>query len=172
MIYRSILILSLVGSLMAGDDDKTSLEAFIFGKSYHFNRTVPWHETNPGVAVGLAHATEAGDLLVTVGGYRDSYGEQAKFALLGIRGYLGDRHALHVTGGLSLGYYQGSGNHGTGLIPIVSIGYNRVDLCVTGDWLSRNSNENAQYRADGSIDPHSVDSSSVAVFLKVRVYDF
>jgi hypothetical protein len=141
--FRLPLVATLaIASLAAADGsyfDGTSLEATVFGLSYHTNRHHDWNEVNPGTSLSLVKPLESynNDMLFTIGTYDDSDRHQAKFALIGARHTIGDRKAGHITGSLSAGYFEGSGLRGFGIIPVVSIGYNRVDVCITGDPYQR-----------------------------------
>jgi hypothetical protein len=123
--FRLPLVATLaIASLAAADGsyfDGTSLEATVFGLSYHTNRHHDWNEVNPGTSLSLVKPLE-------------SYNNDM---LIGARHTIGDRKAGHITGSLSAGYFEGSGLRGFGIIPVVSIGYNRVDVCITGDPYQR-----------------------------------
>jgi hypothetical protein len=149
---------------------KVDGEVFVFGKSYHSNRSIDYNETNPGVALGIAyHDDEHLDVTLAGGQYKDSYREHARFALAGIRYVWGDRDGAHATAGFSLGYFKGSDFHGVGFLPVVSVGYDWIDMCVTGDpAFGGNSN-------NGSRDPQENRGATggfIAAFLKFRVATF
>lgn len=168
------IILILIASWLAPlsySEDVVDLETYVFGVSHHFNRCIHWNEINPGVAVGIAdHMNDNFDFILTAGGYDDSYSEAARFLLAGIRGIAGERNAFHITLSISTGYFEGSDNQGTPIIPVLSVGYDWIDLCVTGSPVG--SGQPAQQKPDGSYYPKTVSSKMIAGFLKFRVLTF
>ena len=154
-----IMLASFMFSMAAAVD---SVDVYVFGLSHHMNRSVDWNEKNPGLALGFSHQIEENsrlDVTVEAGTYKDSYSQQARFALLGVRCYaIGERQSLHGTIQGGIGYYEGSGFHGIGFSANVALGYNRVDLCLTG------------YPSSGSSDPDQC--GWYAVFLRIRALDF
>lgn len=150
---------------------KTSGEVYAFGKSYHSNREIDWNETNLGAGLGLAYHYDSNtDLTFVGGGYKDSYGDQATFALVGARVVGGDRNGAHVTFGLNGGYFKGSDFHGFGIMPVLSVGYDWLDVCVTGSPPGTGGSKNT-----GSRDPqdnYGAASGFIGVFLKIRVVTF
>lgn len=154
--------------------EKTDAEIYAFGKSYHSNRSIDWNETNLGAGLGLAyHYDSKTDVTFVAGSYQDSYNERAQFALLGARFVAGDRDGAHATFGMSGGYFKGSDFHGVGIMPVVSVGYDWLDLCVTGcppGIGGANNNKNT-----GSRDPqenHGAASGFIGLFLKIRLVTF
>lgn len=150
---------------------KTSAEAYVFGKSYHSNRSIDWNENNLGLGGGVAYHYDSNTDLTFVGGaYKDSYGDRAQFALIGVRVVGGDRDGAHATIGVNAGYFTGSDFNGFGIMPVLSVGYDRVDLCVTGSPPGSAGNKNS-----GSRDPHDnygAASGFIGVFLKIRIATF
>lgn len=150
---------------------KTSAESYLLGKSYHSNRSIDWNETNLGLGAGVAyHSTSNTDLTFVGGAYKDSYGDRAQFALIGARVVGGDRDGAHATISMNAGYLHDSSFHGFGVMPVVSVGYDWLDLCVTGSPRGWSSNTNS-----GSRDPQEnkgAPSGFIGVFLKIRVATF
>lgn len=150
----------------------TDTEVFVFGKSYHTNRSVDWNENNQGAAVGLAyHYDLATDITFVTGGYKDSYGDVAKFSMVGARYILGDRYDWHASVNASIGYFKGSGWNLIGAMPVVSVGYDWFDLCFTGLPPSFNGDHNNS----GSRDPrhnHGESTGFIGVFARFRVLTF
>jgi hypothetical protein len=149
---------------------KTDVEAYVFGVSYHTNRKIDWNETNPGLGIGLAYHYDKNVDITCVGGtYKDSYFERATFALVGARIVCGNRDSLHATFGVNGGYFMGSDMHGIGIMPIVSVGYDWIDLCMTG-YPGPSTSKNT-----GSSDPrynHGAPSGFIGLFLKMRLVTF
>jgi len=141
------------------------VELSLFGKSYHTNRDKDWNETNLGAGIGLALSKEKDDawqMVISGGSYDDSYNEQATYFLVGPRVTTGDKFGFHGTAGLFVGYLNGSDNKGAAIVPVVSVGYDWLDLCITADPFEKD----ATY-ADGR-----VTSKMVAVFVKMRLFTF
>jgi hypothetical protein len=131
---RCLIPLMLAACAAAGDGYEriVAVEVYGLGASYHSNRDVDWNEANYGLGIGLA-AREPGSTVEAVwmaGTYRDSFNEQAYLAQAGIRKTFGDFDGLHGTLGATIGYLKGSGNKGGAFIPMASVGYNRLDLCM------------------------------------------
>lgn len=159
-IHHYALILFILCAGLISAENEISMETFVFGHSYHSNRALDWHEENPGLAVGFSqHYGNHFDVLAVGGGYKDSYNQWARFALVGPRMILGDRNGYHSTLAVCAGYFEGSGFTGRGALPIASLGYNWLDLCFTG--TPRNPN-----------DAPKVATAIVAVFVDVRLATF
>jgi len=161
---------SFLACALAGAD--VDVETFVFGLSHHTNRSVDWNERNYGLGLGLAyHVNKYSDITVFTGTYNDSFNDQAKFASVGLRGIIGDRNALHATFGLSGGYLNGSNVNGFVIMPVMSLGYDWIDICVTGQ-PNKSSGNNS-----GSSDPRDNrnEQSSTGVyagFIKFRIATF
>lgn len=139
-------------------------DVYVFGASYHTNRSIPYNEKNSGFGLGFAHETTDNlDLTIAGGFYIDSFNRTASFAMVGVRPFIGKRESLHASLGCSVGYLDGSGSNGFGILPIASIGYDQVDLCFTVD-LDKDANQ--------SRDDSAARTSSIAFFLKVRFGTF
>lgn len=154
-------------AIAAADLPPDSLELYAFGASHHTNRNVPWREINPGIGLGLAHTFDpAADILVSAGTYRDSVNNAARFAMIGGRFVAGDRDGFNATAGLSLGYFRGSGWDGRGcaVMPVLSVGYGPVSLCMTG--------EIAPNRTPANHDRNHATTSVVAIFARVTLWRF
>lgn len=164
-----ILACSILAMASCFAVESISPELLLFGTSYHSNRNVRWNEKNPGVGVGVAYAyDEDTDLVFSVGTYKDSFAETARFALVGARAWFGDRNAGHMTVGFHGGYYEGSGFAGAGFMPVVSVGYEWLDLCITG----MPSGSTSGHTNTGPNDPHNVATGFVGVFVQVRLMTF
>ena len=163
-------ILLILATTLLAVDQPTDLELYTFGASYHSNRTVNWNENNLGLGLGVAiHTDTKIDIIFAGGGYKDSYNEIASFGMFGARYVMGERKRVHATAGFMAGYYNGSGFAGVGMIPVVSIGYNWVDLCFTG------SPPESGHKHNNSDDPkqnRETESGMVAAFLKIRLCTF
>jgi hypothetical protein len=168
---RYLLLLLLMIPLHAQEGD-FNLEAYIFGKSHHTNKEVGYRETNPGLGLGMAwSAMDDVDIIATVGAYKDSYSDNARFAMLGFRLVAGDRDGVHGSLGVSAGHMKGSSFNGFGVLPVISIGYNMIDICATADWIGVEPDRTAYY-ADGSINKYSSVTKSVAFFAKITLLTF
>jgi hypothetical protein len=161
---RYLLLLLLLSNIQA--EETFDLDAYVFGKSYHTNRHIHFNETNPGLALGIGYEMEKHlDVIATTGIYKDSYSDTATFAVVGFRIiFIGERKTFHTTLGGSIGYIKGSTFNGLGMLPVASIGYNRVDLCFTGDPTG----------SDNQTGPTAKTSrtASIACFLKVNLLKF
>lgn len=153
-----------------------SLALDVFGKSYHTNRYARWNETNPGLGVTAAfeHTSERDespscDYVLSVGTYRDSFNDQAKYALAGLRFMVGSHEGLHGSCAASIGILDGSGNQGLDIVPVLALGYDRVDLCVTGMY---SPNTNGQRDKQGRVDPRIATTSLIACFLSITLFRF
>lgn len=147
-------------------DSKLSLELDVFGLSYHSNRNYDFNEKNPGLGVSVVFSSDTPDpgwhfsMVASAGTYRDSYNEQAEYFLIGPRFTLGYENSFHASLAMQAGYLDGSGKNGQAIIPFVTVGYDRINVGITGDPF-------------GVGDENSQDTSKmVAVFLKFRVLDF
>lgn len=158
MRFSYIMLAFFMVSMAAAVD---SVDVYVFGLSHHQNRSIVWNEKNPGLALGLSHQLEENpnvDVTIDAGMYKDSYFNRAKFALIGIRCYaIGERESWHTTVQCGVGYYEGSGWRGPGFSANVAVGYNRVDLCMTGC---------------PSAGPNPDQCSWYAMFLRIRALDF
>jgi hypothetical protein len=169
-----LLVVSII-SIQAATTD--ALEGYVFGLSYHSNRAIDYNEVNPGLGFGYVHKTENNfnnnfDAYFTVigGAYKDSYNEDATFLMPGFRFGFGNEKGLHQTIGVNGGYFKGSDMIGIGVMPSASIGYNRFDVCFTGNpFFCKPTEENV------SSDPkknRGATGGFVAVFLKIRLMEW
>lgn len=167
---KSVLLLSLAISSFAADAPPFttgSIELNIFGLSYHTNKYAIYNQVNPGLGAIISFTLGAGvDLVVAGGTYKDSYFATARYAMTGLRFVIGDRDGFNAKLALVGGYQDGSDRDGFGYFPILSVGYDRFSLCVTGD-PTRDSNPS--YRTSNS---HAYATSMVAVFADITVYKF
>jgi hypothetical protein len=133
-----------------------------FGVSRHSNHSYAWRQINPGLGITVGVPLGDIDWVASTGTYLDSYDQHARYALTGLRAIVGDRCGWH--GGLTveLGYFDGSGTDGVGLLPVLQFGYDRFSLCLTGQY--------AQDRS--SPDPKNIGTSVIALFLEVEVARF
>lgn len=147
-----------------------SVSLLVFGKSYHTNREPNYRETNPGlgIAVNFEPKGDFANFMVVGGAYMDSYDQQARFLMAGPQLVLGYREAFHVIPGFCAGFLKGSGHNGSIIMPYLAIGYNRVDLCFTGD--PSGSNNNIVRNQNGSIDRDHSSTAAIAIFLKVNIF--
>jgi len=183
---KYILLFCLALSLSAGDtlpadrnykgssfsDANFSINLYAFGKSYHTNREVGYRETNPGLGVGITLEKDDDiDWTLAGGFYRDSFNKPAHLLLMGPQIILGSREGFHVSPGFLGGYLKGSGSKGGTVMPILAIGYNKFDVCVTGD-VNNFSGDSVYYNNDGSIDKENSGTRSIAFFVKVNLIRF
>jgi hypothetical protein len=179
---RCLIPLLLAVCAAAGESDGyeriVAVEVYGMGASYHSNRDVDWNETNYGLGIGLA-AREPGSTVEAVwmaGTYRDSFNEQAYLVQAGIRKTFGDFDGLHGTLGATIGYLKGSGNKGASFIPMVSVGYDWLDLCMVyvPSGVSGEGTTGVD-EATTSSDPKDnrfTDTAVVAFLVKIRLCEF
>jgi hypothetical protein len=138
------------------------LELDLLGLSYHAKRSVGFNEVNPGAGLSLTVGTHepsdtiSADMVLSVGSYKDSYSARSDYLIAGPRLTLGARNGMHATAACLLGYVSGSGVGGAAIVPVVSLGYSRADICITGDPFERGA----------------MTSRVLACFLKIRLLDF
>lgn len=146
-------------------------EVLAFGASYHSNRAADWNELNPGAGIGLGTCMTGGpttsgwDLRISAGVYQDSFDQQATFVMPGFAYNLGARNSLHGTLGLNVGYLDGSGSHGSGIMPVLGVAWDRWELCATGypkAWSMENTEDGVVYPRTGLL----------AVFLRIRALEW
>jgi hypothetical protein len=178
-----LLIIFIPSFAFAVNEGDFSIEMTGFGISHHFKdresdvkdpnllpswhtihedpitKKKEWNETNFGLGASLVfHAERNFDVSVNIGSYNDSYDETAVFALVGFRKILGDRNGWNVSAGPYLGYYDGSGFDGVGLIVVGRISY---------DWIGLNITGSPNFTQDG--EEHS---GSICAFVSMRVLTF
>lgn len=160
---KNVLALTLmVLSLHAVAVDRVDLELDVFGLSYHQDRDFGYNERNPGLGLTLVMGDRGDDflsLIVSGGTYKDSYRDQAAFLVAGVRAMVGSKDSFHASLSVQGGYFDGSGFDGLGALPVFSVGYDRYDLCVTGNPFETKDGDQGSSRV-------------VAFFLKVRVLEF
>lgn len=138
------------------------VEADLMGISYHTKRDQGYNERNYGGGISLTIGSDTPDdgrsavMCLSFGSYKDSYNERSNYVLAGPRGVLGYRDGVHVAVACLLGYVGGSDIHGAAILPTVSVGYNRIDLVITGDPFANDTTE----------------SKFIAAFIKIRLLDF
>jgi hypothetical protein len=167
---KSILLLIFILSLHAVEPISSSgtIDFLVFGKSHHSNREAGYNENNPGIGLGIAFTgDELFNVLIETGVYKDSYNKTGKFCMAGLQFVGGDREGFHVSPGLLMGYLEGSNIKGVGIMPIIAIGYDRFDLCITGD-PTGSSNETV-HNPNGTVNLSKSSSMMVAVFLKFSI---
>lgn len=153
------------------DTAPLDVELLVFGLSYHTNRAMKWNEKNYGLGLGVAYNVEENVyLLASVGGYKDSFYQDARYAMVGARLMFGEREGWHTTVNGTVGYMRGSGFYRYGAMVYASVGYDWLDLCVTGIPGEDSGGGNAAL-SDGN-EMKTPSSSMVAVFLKARVLTF
>jgi hypothetical protein len=166
----SQLLLTLSASCFAVDEPKYDVDLYVFGASFHsFHSEIkPLNGFNPGVGLGFAyHMLEKTDATIAMGGYIDSFEHQAQFTMVGVRQVFWERKGFHATVGISGGYFQGSGFNGLGVVPTVSIGYNRVDVCFTGTF--NQPVEMEKYYGKTLTDHEEGKTAVLGMFLKFRL---
>ena len=171
---KHLALLAAVSCTLAVEPPENDVDVFLLGRSYHSNHNVDWNQNNLGAAVSVSHDLfHNNDAILTVGGYKDSCYKPARFALVGIRANWGDRDAFNWSLSASGGYYVGSGFHGYGVMPVASIGYKRVSLCVTGfpDTSVTPPTADGKPSRDPKDNPHAC-SGFVAVFVGIRLASF
>lgn len=162
---KYLLLLAIVLNLNAEEQLKNELELNVFGLSYHSNRNYNFNEVNPGLGLGIVfnnvEATDNGyhmSMVVSAGEYKDSYNATAYYFLAGPRLTLGHENDFHATAEFGVGLLHGSGNKSSAVVPVVSVGYDRFNLCVTGE-IGNTTNEHEA-------------SKMIALFLRVKLLDF
>lgn len=167
-LYHTLLCLFMM-TLAYTADSLISYEMYLFGLSYHGNRNVDWNEVNPGIGLGIAYEVQdtiPSEVVFSAGTYKDSYGDQAKFALVGPRFYImGTKETFHTHVGFSMGYFKGSSFKGVGGMPVIGIGNEYVDLCFTG---GLNTNDQPNNGTDDPKKNRGRETSVIAGFLKFR----
>lgn len=160
--------------------DRFSLEANVYGVSYHTNRDYAWNEKNPGLGLTVLYRLGSGfSLIEAVGAYDDSNSRHARYALTGLRYTVGDESRFHASIGFAAGYYRGSGFHGVGCAPEILVGYNRVSLGIVVLPKPDHSAETTSYETNqqtGETTPkvcrYSTSTSAIGAYLNVRIADF
>jgi hypothetical protein len=139
-----------------------STDIYVFGASYHTNTSYAYNGENYGVGAGLSYK-----YLTLIGGaYEDSFGKQAYFLMPGVRYTFGSQDSLHSSLGFNAGLFKGSGFDGFGFMPMATLGYSRVDLCVTGL-------PNLTDNHPGEDDPRQGASTGmVGLFVKLRIAEW
>jgi hypothetical protein len=146
-------------------DLNVGVELDVFGLSYHSNRDYDFNEVNPGLGISLVAEPKDDSpwhfsMVASFGSYKDSYRDQSTYFLVGPRLTLGHQNSFHVTAAVQAGWVSGSGKNGQAIVPFASIGYDWLDIGITGDPVGM-GDKNAEYY-----------SKVVAGFLKFRVLDF
>ena len=163
---KYLFLTTLLCALTSAEMPPVSLEATVYGISYHTNREVDWNEVNQGVGLTLVvpfEVTGKGDSVITsIGTFLDSDSYQSKYALIGLRHTFWNAEEWHMNASVSAGYFDGAGQHGFGIIPIVSVGYNMVDICFTGGIDIPVTAPNVS----------STKTSLIAAFLQLRLLTF
>jgi hypothetical protein len=144
-----------------------STDIYVFGASYHTNTEYSYNGENYGVGVGFAYyVADNTEITIIQGAYIDSFDQQAVFVMPGVRHTVGDRNGLHSSLGLNAGLFSGSGFNGFGFMPTATIGYDRVDLCVTGLPNMTDNNPSTD-------DPRQGASTGViGAFIKLRIAEW
>jgi hypothetical protein len=174
---RCVVPLLLAVCAAAGDGDfphesTVAVEVYGFGLSYHSTRDMDWNETNYGLGIGLA-AREPGstvEAIAVAATYRDSFNEQAYLLQGGIRKTFGDFDGLHASLSGTIGILNGSGNKGAAFIPVASVGYDWLDLCVT--YIPSYKQVGMEYDSPDPKETRLAETSVVAIFVKIRLCEF
>ncbi len=169
-----LLVISII-SLVASDN---AMEGYVFGLSKHSNQSINYNEVNQGVGLGYAHKLEnefnsSYDTYMTVigGVYKDSYYETATFLMPGFRIGFGDMAGMHFTAGMNAGYFNGSDFKGLGVMPSVTVGYDRFDICFSGIPAIGGGKKQEQVSNDPRDNRHAT-GGVVAMFIKIRLMDW
>lgn len=150
---RHIAMLIVIPALAAAadQDQHGSLEVDTFGLSYHTNHTAHLNGVNPGLGASLLLEHKPGcDWILSAGAYKDSYRQVAHYELAGLRWTIGDEVGWHGAISVSAGDFQGSGNHGFVMIPVIGFGYDRVMLNATG-FYQKDSQKTPEQPAGSSV---------------------
>lgn len=151
MRYIAMLILIPTLAATADQDQHGSLEIDTFGLSYHSNRAAHLNGINPGFGASLLLEHKPGcDWILSAGAYKDSYRQVAHYELAGLRWTAGEEEGWHGHISVSAGDFQGSGNHGFIMIPVMGFGYDRVTLNATG-FYQKNSPKTTEQPAGSSV---------------------
>jgi hypothetical protein len=169
---RCVIPLMLAACALAGEGDRiVTVEAYGFGLSYHSNQDINWNQENYGLGIGLAarEADETVEAIAIVATYRDSFNEPAYLLQAGFRKTFGDYDGFHGTLGVTVGFLKGSGNNGASILPVASIGYDWIDLCLTG---MPPMGSGAEQQGTDPQDNRMVDTAVIAAFVKIRLWEF
>lgn len=159
------LLVAIASSTYAVEDNESNstLELYVFGKSYHSNRSYNWNENNYGLGIGIDFPVME-DLPFTImcmgGVYKDSYNEYAKFMVLGPRYTIGNTDAWHSSFSVGAGPFYGSDFNGLGYVGIFALGYEKISICITGSVDTGPAKEGA------------TSTNMIATFLKIRLMEF
>ena len=181
---KALLIPLLAFSCAFGDDfqflppkpqeknpvENQSIELDLFGFSHHSNPAPHYNSTNPGEGITYAYSfnppKDHVEFIASVGTYKDSMNNRARFGLVGLRFLIiGDPKSFNATFSFSVGPYRGSGIPSVGIIPVISLGYDKFSVGVIGGY-SKDSNS---YNADGSISKTNSSTSVIAVFADIKI---
>lgn len=105
----------------------------LYGTSYHFNgalKPTAYHYNQANYGLGIEYS-DAG-WLVGAGTYLDSYNEQGYMLYGGYRWVFGNPREWHTSVAIKAGYLNGSGFHGPVALPVLGVGYNHVNLELSG----------------------------------------
>jgi hypothetical protein len=168
---KSLFLLAIAAALPAADISGVhgDIGVDVFGLSYHSNKYAIYNQVNPGlgITVGLdVPSVPWLDVVAAGGTYKDSYFFQARYAMAGVRVTVGNKTGLNAKLTLVGGYQDGSDKDGLGFFPILSVGYDRFSICVTGD---PSHDSNPTYKTSNS---HAYTTSMLAVFADIEVYRF
>lgn len=118
-VQLSAAILLLVAGMA-----KAEVGLNIYGVSQHFVKCHPsaceggkFNENNKGLSLQYIHHEGDTSYSASVGGYLDSYCQQARLAVAGVRYKLTER----LYAGFDAGYINGSGFKGVGAYPVVGL---------------------------------------------------
>jgi hypothetical protein len=143
------------------------LDLDVFGVSDHSNHAIIYRQVNPGLGLTLGRIVDENvDWTLAVGTYLDSYDVHARYAMIGPRFVLGERMGWHIDLVAEVGYLYGSHKNGGTMIPVVQVGYDRVNLCVTG---SRGADTRTYNPAHN---PNFASTSAIALFAELEVLRF
>jgi hypothetical protein len=174
---RCLIPLMMAACAAAGDSDFgyekiVAVEVYGFGLSHHSTQDRDWNEKNYGLGIGLAARDpgETFEAIAVAATYRDSFDEQAYLLHAGVRKTFGDFDGLHASISGTIGILNGSGNTGASFIPVASVGYDWLDLCVT--YIPSQKQVGMEYRSSDPEKTNLAETSVVALFVKIRLCEF
>lgn len=139
----------------------------LFGLSDHSNHSVIYRQWNPGLGLTLGRIVDDNvDWTVATGTYLDSYNCHARYAMTGPRVVLGERMGWHIDLVAEVGYLYGSHKNGGTIIPVVQLGYDRANLCITGSRGASTHTYNPNH------DPNFASTSAIALFMELELVRF
>ena len=182
---KSLLLIPMLFSMAFGDDfqflppkpaepqapiDNQSLDLIILGLSDHSNKGCHYNQTNPGEALVYGYKfhpeRDNTEIIVSTGTYKDSMDNRASFGVVGMRILLlGSPHSFNSTFSFSVGPWHGSGSASWGVIPVLTVGYDKFSIGCTGSYAKNRT----AYNDDGTVDKTNSSTSVIAVFADIKI---